>query len=98
MPPVEVGEDDGGQIEGGQRQDAEHREEEEEMTVGNDHRPPVGTLELLDEQARRGHEGQAENEKTNRNEDTRKRHGLPPLIPALRTRTDYLRLRTVRLV
>ena len=81
MPPIEVHEYDGGQIEGGERQNAEDGKKEEDVAVGDDHRPPVGALELLDQEAGRGHEGHTEDEIGDSNEDTRKRHGLPHIIP-----------------
>jgi hypothetical protein len=96
MPPIEVHEYDGGQIDG-ERQNAEDRKKEEDVAVGDDHRPPVGALELLDQEAGGGHERHTEDEIGDGNEDTRKRHGLPHISPALQTHADYLRLPTLRL-
>ena len=93
--PIEVREDDGGQIERRQRQDAEAREEEEQVAVGDDHRPPVEALELLDQEAGRGHERTGRGRGRQRRQRYAQASWAPLVFPALQTRADYLRLRSL---
>jgi hypothetical protein len=82
MLPVQVREDDRRQIEGRQRQDAEHRKEEEEIAVGRQNREPVELLEFLNQQRAGGNERCAQQNKYDADKRARSRHGFP-LVCAL---------------